>query len=78
MQKMTSADLADRMKTHAKDNNLFIFSLMKAATVAMAGLALVTIIGQTFVGQPGFAWLTFYWIVSLMATILTYNATSVF
>src|ERR1041385_2403703 len=78
MRKLTSAELDERLNTHAKDNHLFIFALMKAATVAMAGLALVTIVGRAYLGQPKFLLLIFFWIVSLMATILTYNAASIF
>lgn len=78
MRKITSSELAARMQLHAKENNLFIFALMKSATVAIAGLALLTIVGRAYTGQTQYLLLFPFWVVSLMATILTYNATSVF
>lgn len=78
MRKITSSELAVRMQLHAKENNLFIFALMKSATVAIAGLALLTIVGRAYTGQTQYLLLFPFWVVSLMATILTYNATSIF
>ena len=62
-------ELQSRMNNYAKDNYLFIFSVMKGANLANAALTLaIFVAGGAKPLVPHFA----FWIVSFAALILTY------
>ena len=70
---LDGSDLTARLKAHARDNYLFIYSVMKGATLANAGYTLAIFFG----GGTAFLPHVPFWIASFLAMILTYNATVV-
>ena len=70
--KLELTELQNRMKTYAKDNYLFIYSVMKGANLANAALTLAILVAGG--AKPLLPRLAF-WVVSFAAMVLTYNTT---
>lgn len=67
---LTSADVRERWRHESRESFLFIYNVMKGATVAAAGLVIV---------QAGFhhGGRYLYWLDSFLGLVLTYYGTSV-
>ena len=71
--KLDLQELLSRSRNHSKDNYLFIYSVMKGATVANAAYTIAIFVT---IGLPSLLRVPF-WLVSFAGLILTYNATIV-
>jgi hypothetical protein len=77
MELFSIEELEARLKTHGKENYLFIYSVMKGVVVGIAVLTLINLFRTTDDGHGVFLSKLSLWAASFAAIIMTYYATTV-